>query len=361
MFPNFVICIPVYNSSKYLKDCIISILDQTFQDFKLILIDDGSTDDSGAICDSYATSDSRITVLHQSNQGQIQARNTAIRYVQKNLTYSDESITYVIFADSDDCLKQDSLEKINHAVMKNDFPDMIVYGSDKISKNGDTIEKYNGSRFFSGTLSNKRDILLTVTSPVKPNYNSLWGKATKVEFFDVSNYPSEILKVKYGEDTIQSYELFCKCNRITFLNESLYNYRINPTSITYTLDIQKGVMDLVIGSIYILNKIKQTGLLHPDELLTFINSETSDLLSMVSVKMIDPHVTRKNKIKTLKEITQNESFCKEILCKQTKHRSMSLLYEGKYTAAMNLIKLWSLKQFFKYALKKGFNLIKAKL
>ena len=89
--PAISIIVPVYNTEKYLQRCINSILNQTFSDFELILVDDGSTDSSGAICDEYAEKDSRIRVFHQSNQGQAAARNHAV---------SDAHGRYVCFIDS---------------------------------------------------------------------------------------------------------------------------------------------------------------------------------------------------------------------------------------------------------------------
>ena len=77
------VIIPIYNTEEYLKRCIDSILAQSFFDFELILVDDGSTDNSGIICDEYAEKDNRLVVIHQDNQGQAVARNTALDYVFK--------------------------------------------------------------------------------------------------------------------------------------------------------------------------------------------------------------------------------------------------------------------------------------
>ena len=78
MSPILAIIVPVYNVEKYLRECIDSILNQTFTDFSLILVDDGSTDMSGSICDDYATHDNRITVFHKPNGGVSSARNIAL-------------------------------------------------------------------------------------------------------------------------------------------------------------------------------------------------------------------------------------------------------------------------------------------
>lgn len=105
------IIVPVYNSGKYLRKCVDSILAQTFTDFELFLVNDGSTDDSPGICDDYASRDPRIRVIHQVNQGQSVARNNAIARM---------SGEWVLFCDSDDWIHPESLERLYNAAVEND-------------------------------------------------------------------------------------------------------------------------------------------------------------------------------------------------------------------------------------------------
>ena len=100
--PVYSVIVPVYNVKPYLSRCLDSILSQTFSDFELIIVDDGSTDGSGQISDEYALKDSRIQVIHQENGGLSAARNTGLDRARG---------TYVYFADSDDYLKPELLEK----------------------------------------------------------------------------------------------------------------------------------------------------------------------------------------------------------------------------------------------------------
>jgi len=78
----FCICVPVYKTKKYIRECIESVLNQSYQNFKLILVDDGSPDSSGAICEEFACTDRRIKVIHKKNMGLLAARDDAINYVQ---------------------------------------------------------------------------------------------------------------------------------------------------------------------------------------------------------------------------------------------------------------------------------------
>ena len=97
MNPEISIIVPVYNVEKYLKRCIDSILNQSFTDFELILVDDGSTDNSGEIIDEYAIKDERIKVIHKENGGLSSARNVGIEYSKGN---------YIAFVDSDDYINK---------------------------------------------------------------------------------------------------------------------------------------------------------------------------------------------------------------------------------------------------------------
>ena len=99
---KFTIVVPVYNVEKYLPECVSSVLCQSFEDYEIILVDDGSTDGSGKLCDQYAEKDSRIKVIHQSNQGQAAARNAGIKVAEGD---------YLLFFDADDLYEQGDLLK----------------------------------------------------------------------------------------------------------------------------------------------------------------------------------------------------------------------------------------------------------
>ena len=103
------VIVPVYNADLYIKDCIESILRQSFRDFELILVDDGSLDRSGEICDAYEKKDSRIRVIHQTNQGQAAARNHAIKIAKGE---------WVCFVDSDDLIHPNMLKSLLHAAIE---------------------------------------------------------------------------------------------------------------------------------------------------------------------------------------------------------------------------------------------------
>jgi len=116
---DFSIIIPVYKVEKYLRPCLDSILTQSFGDFELILVDDGSPDNSPAICDEYAARDNRIIVIHKENAGVVSARKEGLLRAQG---------TYVTFVDSDDLLADGCLDALKAYADTNNTPDMILFG-----------------------------------------------------------------------------------------------------------------------------------------------------------------------------------------------------------------------------------------
>ena len=112
---QFSIIIPVYNVEKYLIRCVESVQTQTFQDFEVILIDDGSPDNCPQMCDSIANTDSRIRVIHKTNHGLGLARNTGMEVAEGD---------YIVFIDSDDFIHKSALEVINNSIVNNFMPDI---------------------------------------------------------------------------------------------------------------------------------------------------------------------------------------------------------------------------------------------
>lgn len=115
--PRVSIIVPVYNTEKYLPCCINSILTQTFTDFELLLIDDGSKDNSGKICDEYAVIDKRVRVFHKNNEGASIARNLGIKKSKGK---------FLVFVDSDDYIASDYIQTFCEILSKYDRPDIII-------------------------------------------------------------------------------------------------------------------------------------------------------------------------------------------------------------------------------------------
>ena len=223
----FCVCVPVYKAEKYIRECIESVLNQSYQNFELILVDDGSPDNSGAICDEYAYSDKRIKVIHQKNKGLIAARDAAVHYIHVSCRSED---TYVTFLDSDDSLKQNALERLA-SIIRRENCDMVIFGMDRVS-GGKKVIPFDKENTESYLERDKRRLYKKVFS--YPEYNPVCRKAVRKGLIPEHSY-EKFYGLSHGEDLLRSIELYKAASTIYFLQESLYNYTINPESITRTV------------------------------------------------------------------------------------------------------------------------------
>jgi glycosyltransferase involved in cell wall biosynthesis len=209
------VIVPVYNVENYIRECIDSILAQTFHSFELLLIDDGSTDESGRICDEYKTIDSRIHVIHKENGGLSSARNRGL----------DESKgEYICFIDSDDAVKVDYLDKL-YCEIENNNVDMVVCD---IDASGLTTPKeiVNAPRYMSS--SEAKEWLRDTTSREYVLMVVAWDKLYTKELWNGLRYPEG----KLHEDEFMIGPILSRVTYISFIPEKLYVYRDNSSGIT---------------------------------------------------------------------------------------------------------------------------------
>lgn len=214
---KFSIVIPVYNVETYLRQCIDSILCQTFTDYEIILVDDGSTDNCPLICDEYAAKDKRIKVIHQENAGQSVARNTAINSAKGE---------YLICLDSDDWLSDNEvLESIHKSTFNN--PDIVEYGYRKYFESNESLGGIVAPDFDnSKTLSEK--ILISLRSE---SYGGMaWTKAVKLQILHENGI--EFRPGMVGEDVDWFLNILCKAKSYVSLNRAcvIYRQRSDSTS-----------------------------------------------------------------------------------------------------------------------------------
>lgn len=208
------IVVPVYKVEEYLDRCVNSILNQTYQDFELLLVDDGSPDNCGILCDQYAEKDSRITVIHQKNSGLSAARNTGL-----NCFYEQNRSDYITFADSDDWLHPDYLKVLMTAVIENGVK-ISVCNYKRVT--GEVPhEIYNNIEF---ELTSPEDFLVNHSW----QYNYAWGKLYHKSVFEDVRYPVG----KNFEDTFTTYKVLHKCEKIAYADLPLYYYLRNENGIS---------------------------------------------------------------------------------------------------------------------------------
>ena len=230
---RFSVLIPVYNVERYLKECLESVLQQSKSVYEVILVDDGSTDNSGEICDEYSRKYSFIKSFHKENQGQL-----ATRWYASNMATGN----WLVFLDSDDTLKENAIE-ILYKKIEEFSPDCIIYGLDRVQE-GQVINYYKPE--ISGErLINDRGVLYELVF-THSALNSMCRKAVRAELLSKDTNYEEYYHIRLAEDLLQSIEIYKKGSRFLFLPVSLYNYRYNESSTTNTIKIQNYKIDFTV-------------------------------------------------------------------------------------------------------------------
>jgi len=210
------IVVPVYNVEKFLRRCIDSILNQTFQDFQLVLVNDGSTDQSGQICDEYEKVSDKITVIHKENGGLSSARNAGIEVAQT---------PYIGFVDSDDFIEA-KMYQVLHEALKVHNADIASVDYLEVAENQSIPEKVNADHISYDVYKEKE----TVHQLFKNHkiHRCAWNKLYKLELFKEVRYPHG----KIFEDTFTTYKLYALANKVVATDYKGYFYMQNDASIT---------------------------------------------------------------------------------------------------------------------------------
>lgn len=216
------IIVPVYNVKKYLDSCIKSLIVQTYHNIEIILVDDGSTDGSEAICDDWEKRDKRIHVIHQRNKGLSEARNTGIQFARGN---------YISFVDSDDYVENTIIEQLYQSIIKNKT-EMSICGYYEVIENDFIKHYYSGDDVIT-----PKDFFVSIFGGVSLG-SYAWNKLYRRELFDLIRFPE---KQKF-EDINTIYKLIIQCDRISVVKECLYYYVRRDNSITMSID-EKGIND----------------------------------------------------------------------------------------------------------------------
>lgn len=217
--PSVSVVIPVYNVEAYLQECVDSVLAQTMQDFEIILVDDGATDNSGRMCDEYARQDPRVRVIHQANGGLSVARNTGLDAAEG---------TYVYFLDSDDYIESYALEHLLNLAEKEQadvvFFDASVFFTD-CEPDPKTYQYHRGRDYGAG---NGRQMLLELLDTDE------YRTAVPLMLFQRDYMMGHQLRFRPGllhEDELFTFYVYYADGRIAHCHEELYARRMRPASI----------------------------------------------------------------------------------------------------------------------------------
>ena len=216
------IVIPIYNVEKYLPECIDSAIAQTCKDIEIILVDDGSTDSSGKICDEYVARDSRISVIHKPNGGLSDARNAGL---------AKASGKYIYFLDSDDYVEPETIELLFSTAEQNNL-DMLGFDSKVFTEPGCTNSEdpnyWKSSRSYPDVMSGPALFMTLIT-------NRDYKAPVQLYFYRRDFLSENNLTFKKGiihEDELFSFTTFLYAERAMHINALLYNRRCRPDSIT---------------------------------------------------------------------------------------------------------------------------------
>ena len=316
---TYYVLIPVYQAKSWLDACINSVFAQTEQDFRIILVDDGSTDGSGALCDAWAERDLRVEVVHQANCGPYGARRTAIARCLETADGED----WAVFLDADDSLKPCALETIGQ---KAGDCDLVFLGEDQVW-DGRVLRPFPVDKAYVGTVEDKRRLYKIVFQDGW--YNPLWKKAVKVRLLPKEGV-REYYPVRFGEDMLQSIPMYRDCKKAVFLPDSLYNYAINPASATNALTYEKyRCSSLVLRECWDFLQGQQVWNEKDfEEYMAWLR-----LLTRFQVRIVAKFDTsRQNRIKLLKEIGDDAFYAKVIATAPKEDRLLHLMKEKKYAA-----------------------------
>ncbi len=334
---RFTVNVPVYNTEKYLRECIDSILNQTFTDFEVNLVNDGSKDSSGAICDEYAAKDSRIRVFHNENQGSFATRVFSV---------NNANGEFCTFCDSDDFYDSNYLERVN-ALLEEENCDVLLFYQDALVdgirkpstpywKEKKTFECEKKKAFYTAMM----------TGSV---FNTLNIKVIKTELLqndtlDAAKYSF----VKNADDLLQSLYPIFNAEKIVFVPECYYNYRINPESLTHKIDPNIYNSIFAVWSVIWENYLDGTDILGENTKRVFAMRSARSAMNIV--KLIAQHETLsdEDKIETFHKIHEHEfykNFIEPNLVKSELEKKWQFVYElfsrHSYKMLLSTVRMFS--------------------
>lgn len=222
-FLRFTVVVPVFNCSNYIGHCIESILTQNYDNLELLIVDDGSTDDSYEICCRYSLTDARVRVIRKENGGPLSARLAAYPYTNGD---------YVLHVDADDALAPYALSRLAEVISRHSVD--VVFFEFSLDEDFAHIERrfpFPESTFFG---SEEKSEYLNLALSNSCCLNTMWSKAIKADYLTGLECPADMRSMVTGEDLLQSLYILNETSTAYYLNETLYYYRENPTGTTGT-------------------------------------------------------------------------------------------------------------------------------
>ena len=258
----FSIICPIYNRGHYVDAFIKSILTQTYDNFEVIFVDDGSTDDTSDKIKDFASRNKIIKYFHQQNSGPFLARREAMRHITGE---------YFIFLDSDDTLDFNALKILNDAITNNCYPDLLYFDFDTEGKH------------YRNPLINNFEIVSNSSDPVQELFIKtcsyyLWDKCYSKKLIDDAYFDVDFEYGNFAEDTLMVYQLVKKAKSLIKIDKKLYKYNYTPNSLSNVLS-RKEHNGLINIYFYIYSDLNKKYIPHINEhLLNYLNTLYRDYL-----------------------------------------------------------------------------------
>lgn len=289
------IIVPVYNVEKYLRQCLDSITAQTFTDWECILVDDGSKDNSGSICDEFAAKDSRIKVIHKENGGVATARNTALEAVTGE---------FVTFLDSDDNIPHNTLQLYIENFAKSKDIDIVIGGFKKIYTATKKVDFYHNS--ISSIEYNQAEIFRRL------NDNCCWNECLKASLIGSLRFNNNL---KWNEDHLFNYDCITRARAICYIPDNVYNYYVRDAE---SLSNVKNPFVVILTCAQICEyRLKMVKGAQDDSLLNNIHNSYINMfhyaLKLLNTKEYKARIAEFRRKLPLVEILQNDLSAKAFI------------------------------------------------
>ena len=217
------VIVPVFNVEQYLSICLNSVINQKYKTLELIIIDDGSTDGSGSICDEYKQIDKRIKVFHTDNRGLSAARNTGLEYASGD---------FLLFLDSDDWLEHDAINKLVKISIETDAEVVCFRSVREYAKKKPSVNRRQ-KKYIPDSFILKGDDIIKATCSGQIGF-SVWNKLWKKQLFEGIKFPEG----RNYEDISTSYKALLKTDDVVCISDILYHYRARKGSITTVYNLK---------------------------------------------------------------------------------------------------------------------------
>lgn len=318
------VIIPVYNVEKYLRQCVDSVLAQTYQNIEIILVDDGSTDNSGEICEDYTSKDKRIKVIHQKNAGLSEARNRG---------FNSANGEYVYFLDSDDWIKAETLYALAQKAY-HDNADIIFFDSmcfEDSEKGYQIPQRYIRKHEYS---TNKGLTVFEQMQTYKEFHSAvplLFFRKTFLVESGIQFYPGILY-----EDMLFTFEVLTKANKVAQCKEPFYQRRYRNQSITQSKVSAKNFISSAIVYKELVSYSEQEGILDKDSIQKYIARCAYRFIDIYSqLSLDDKDENRQLYQRLIEDVKKHNGFGDKALIQRCKSKFHWAAYKS-----MTKLRIW---------------------